>query len=778
MIPELGVGLLLVILTLAVYWQVAGFDFINFDDPVYLTENPHLRSGLSAESLSWAFTSVYAANWHPLTWLSHMLDVALFGMNAGRHHVVSLQLHVLNTLLLFFVLRSMTGARWRSAAVAALFALHPLHVESVVWLSERKDVLSTFFWMLMLAAYNGYVKRPAIGRYLAVCLCLGLGLMAKPMLVTAPLVLLILDYWPLGRLRASDSAGASRMSTKELLTLVWEKIPLFILSLASAAVTLFAQHGGGAVSNKVKPVFRLANAVVAYTVYIRKMIWPADLAVIYPYPEKLHIWQIAAAGTFLVCISVLVWQGRTRRPYLVSGWLWYLMTLVPVIGLIQVGPQAMADRYTYVPLIGLFVAIVWQAASLVHRSRFRGAVLAAGVLLLPLLMAATWVQAGYWKDSATLFERALRVTAHNFLAHNNLGVALQHRGKLAEAIRQYTDTLRINPKFAKAHANLGFVLAQQGRLDEAVGHYLKAIEIDPRDAAACSNLGQALESQGKIDAAARYYLEALQIDPNHAPAQNNYGNILLRRGRTAEAVEHYLLAVQAEPNKEAHYNLGNIFFSQGKVEQAAVHYRAALQVDASFSMAHNNLGVALARQGRAEAAIFELRAALRTDPDNADARKNLERLLAARKSADERLLNLQRTVARNPQDAGAHYELGLIYQGRRQLAEAARHFRLAVSSDPGFAEGLKSLAIVYAMQGEYDAARKFLRRCIDLQPDRWEPYYLTAGIYARQKKTEEAIRWLKQAVAKGFTDRQLLESDRNLEGIKDTAYYQSLMKTH
>ncbi len=439
---EVIVSVVLIMATLAVYWQVQNHEFVNYDDDLYVTDNPHVKAGLTREGAIWAFVATHAGNWHPLTWLSHMLDCEVYGVNPWGHHLTNLLLHIGNTILLFLLFRHVTGAVWRSTLVAALFALHPLHVESVAWVSERKDVLSTLFWLSTMWTYLRHVESPGFRWYLLALLSFALGLMAKPMLVTLPFVLLLIDYWPLGRLQFGQSNRTHESMTPGLQrssvsSLIFEKVPFFAISAVSSTVTYIVQLSAGAMpSQDVLPLqVRTANALVSYISYIGKMIWPHHLAVSYPHPgSNLPLWQIAGASLLLVFISALVIRGAGRFPYLVVGWLWYLGTLVPVIGLVQVGSQAMADRYTYVPLIGLFVIIVWGAPNLVRRWRHGRFLLvsSSGVLLLTL-MACTWLQTSYWKDSFTLFQRTLDVTADNWRAHNGLGLALEPldgRGRL------------------------------------------------------------------------------------------------------------------------------------------------------------------------------------------------------------------------------------------------------------------------------------------------------------------------------------------------------------
>jgi len=434
--------LFLTITTIIVYWQVRTYDFINCDDNLYVIENPSVFSGLTFKNVIWAFTDAHAGNWHPVTWLSHMLDCQVFGLNPGRHHLTNLFFHIANTLLLFLILRMMTGALWQSGFVAALFALHPLHVESVAWIAERKDVLSTFFWMLTMYSYVRYVRAPGLERYWPVLLFFILGLMAKPMLVTLPFVLLLLDYWPLGRF----NAGASHKNTSAVAGLIREKIPLFVFVAASCSITFFVQKSSGAVRSLEDFSFtvRLANALVSYGGYLAKMVWPHSLAIFYPHPGMPSALKIAGACLMLIGISYVAVKTASKHPYMIVGWLWYVGTLVPVIGLVQVGPQAMADRYTYIPLIGIFIMIAWgipEAVASWRQKRVCLPVLGIGAVIL--LSALTWGQAAYWKNSHTLFKHAISVTEKNYTIHYNLGIALFDQGGKTEAITHFAEATRL-----------------------------------------------------------------------------------------------------------------------------------------------------------------------------------------------------------------------------------------------------------------------------------------------------------------------------------------------
>ncbi len=514
----LMIYILLTIATLAVFWQVNNGEFIFFDDPDYVTENNHVQNGITLEGIRWAFTTGHAANWHPLTWISHMLDVQLFGLQPRGHHLTNLFFHIANTLLLFFVLLRMTKARWQSAFVAALFALHPLHVESVAWVAERKDVLSAFFWMLTMGAYCYYVERPGLQRYLIVVVFFVLGLIAKPMLVTLPFVLLLLDYWPLQRFQQNKSdqkfstavnksvsgekqKGKSRKKhtvEEEVIVekpadsksqwalirpLLWEKIPLFALAVLSSIVTYLVQQQGGMVKSfeRFPLSVRIENAFVSYVTYIGKTIWPNDLAAIYPHPESLPAWQVIGAVLILIAVTItVIWKAR-RIPYLAVGWLWYAGTLVPVIGLVQVGLQARADRYTYLPLIGLFIMTAWGISEFLKNWQYQKKVLfASSTVVLLCLCIVTWTQVRYWQNSITLLEHALNATHNNYIAYYNRGLAYEHLGNHRQAIEDYDKSIEINPNFhVRAYYNRGLAYTMLGNYPQAIEDYNKAIEIYP-----------------------------------------------------------------------------------------------------------------------------------------------------------------------------------------------------------------------------------------------------------------------------------------------------------
>ena len=624
--------IILSITTIAVFWQVGNHEFISFDDNEYVTENLHVQTGLKLKGVVWAFSEPHAHNWHPLTWLSHMLDCQVFGLKPGWHHLVNLFFHMANTLLLFFILHRMTKGLWQSAFVAAVFAIHPLHVESVAWVAERKDVLSTFFWILTMGTYVYYVERPGCKRYLFVLVFFVLGLMSKPMLVSLPFVLLLVDYWPLKRLQtakpgtriaAATPQPASRAKKKqksrqrtgndtlqikgtvesrslwpEIRPLLKEKIPFFIVTIISCFVTFYAQH------RIVKPMElyplggRIANALISYVSYIGKMLWPVKLSIFYPYVDvALLSWQAVSAMLVLMVTTYLTLRVARRFPYLIVGWLWYLGTLIPVIGLVQVGFQSMADRYTYVPIIGVFIMIAWGVPELLNRWHYRRIALAsAAVGILLALMVMTYVQTGYWRNNIILYEHAIEVTSANSWAQNNLGCALSYQGKIEEAIAHFQKAISINNP-ADAHYNLGIMLDSQGKLDEAIYQFRESIRINPDYPKPYYNLGDALTRQGKMAEAADHFKEAVRLNPLSAEYHNNFGYVLNVLGNEREAITHFREAIILKPDYAGAYvNLGNALLVEKRIDEAIASYREALRLKPDFTMAANNIKVALAQQ--------------------------------------------------------------------------------------------------------------------------------------------------------------------------------------
>jgi len=632
----LFVSLCLIVAIIIAYAQVSNFDFVGYDDQEYITENSHVQEGLTLDSIIWAFTSFHSANWHPLTWLSHMLDCELYGSNPMGHHWANVQFHIANTLLLFFIFFKMTGALWRSAFVAALFALHPLHVESVAWVSERKDVLSTFFGFLMIFAYHRYVKAPGLKNYLLIIILLSLGLMAKPMLVTFPFVLLLLDFWPLERFQYKKNKnddlpqpeGTIYYGFKGFMRLVLEKIPLFIPVVISSILTFLAQQSSGAVKalGALSIITRTANALVSYVTYVLKTIWPINLAVFYPHPgDSLPVWQIFGAALLIATACIWAVQTSKKYPYIAVGLFWYLGTLVPVIGLVQVGEQAMADRYTYIPLIGLFIFIAWGVPDLLKKWQYRKIFLGlSAVVILSALTIISLSQASHWKNGITLFENAVKVTENNYKAQNNLGTALGPVD-IDKAIYHYEESLKIKPNYVRALHNLGTALSERGNYDEAVFYFNKALKINPKRTDVRMNLANVLFIKGKADEAKSHYIEILKTDSENADAHYNLGYVLSTQRNFKEAVFHFREALRINPEyAKAHYFIGNILLKHGKVKEASTHFAEAIKLKPDYAQAYNKVGLILFKQGEIDRARVFFSKAIKIDPNYQDARKNLD----------------------------------------------------------------------------------------------------------------------------------------------------------
>jgi len=699
------IGLSLAILTMMVYGQVGGFEFVRYDDDAYITENPVVGNGLSLEGIRWAFASFEKGNWHPLTWLSHMLDVQWFGLDAGRHHQVSLLFHILNTLLLFVVLQSMTGALWKSGFVAALFALHPLHVESVAWVAERKDVLSAFFFLLTLLAYARYARRPAWWSYGFVSVFFVLGLLSKPMIVTLPFVLLLLDFWPLERFRyevrggdesADGTAGSGMISRiKANRWLFLEKIPLFALSAAACAVTVIAQQGAMKALEVVPLDFRLLNAIVAYAEYLYRGFVPVDLAVLYPYPGSIPTWQALVSAAVLIAVTALV-IVRRKAPALMVGWFWYLGTLVPVIGLVQVGVQATADRYTYIPFIGLFILLTWLVDDVSARVPHRKTVLAsAALLVLAALSAATVSQTGYWVNSEALFEHTLQATQDNYVIHCNLGAYFAGQGRVDDAIPQYNEALRIKPDDADTHYNLANVLTRQAKYPEAVAHYREAVKSAPDYVMARNNLALCLIQAGDRQAAIEQFREILRLKPGFEPARRNLSMLM-----AAQETMKRTTAGGSDPERaeggslNEHMRLGQEAVKRGDLDNAIVHFRRAVRIAPDDPGGHIALGLALAYRGEIDEAIRHFRLALKRDPENAEVQNSLGVALMQKGQLDEAQTHLQKAIRIDPRFAKAHNSLGVLFARRGKLDEAMDQFEETLRIDPANKDAEKNLTLI------------------------------------------------------------------------------------
>ena len=662
MFSSFAACLLLVLVTLGVYWPVTNHEFVDYDDGDYVTGNTQVQRGLTWVGVKWAFTTGHASNWHPLTWLSHELDVSVFGKHAGGHHLTSVLIHCANVVLVFLLLKTLTEARWRSVIVAGLFALHPLHVESVAWVSERKDVLSAFFGLLTLWCYaksKGQSLRSKVFHGAALG-CFALGLMCKPMLVTLPFVMLLLDYWPLRRF----TLHASQFTRHRLLL---EKIPYLALCVASSVVTFLVQRKGRAVSalDGLPIPARIANAVVSYARYLGKTFWPQDLSILYPHPGHWPAWMVGGAVALLVVLTAVAVISRRKLPFVTVGWFWFVGMLVPVIGLVQVGIQSMADRYSYLPSVGLFLAVVWAVAVAAEwRPAFRPVLVGCAAIALAACAAVTWFQLHIWANSEMLFRHAVAATRDNYLAYNNLGFYLSNKGRTAEALTNFSESLRINPNYADAHNNLGHALAAQKKHVEAIEHYRVALRGSPQNLEIHNNLGNSLSEIGRLDEAVAEYRFVLQRNPEHAGAHGNLGIALAMQGQLDEAVTQLEAALRFKPeDASAHGNLGNALAAQKKFPEAILHYRAALRLSPADAQTHNNLGNVLAELGRFEEGITNYNAALRLNADNPEAHFNLGCTLARLNRRAEAAQHFSEALRLKPDYTAAREQLRQISPG-------------------------------------------------------------------------------------------------------------------
>ncbi len=643
-IREHSVWLLSVVLFLAVVWTFLPTlknGFVAYDDPIYVTGNPHVKTGLTPENLHWAFTSREASNWHPVTWISHMADCQLFGLQPWGHHLTSVLIHAVNAVILFLLLRQMTGLLWHCLFVAAIFAVHPLRVESVAWVAERKDVLSTLFWLLTMMAYVRYARELNAGTRagtLQKAFFYGLslaffvmGLMSKPMLVTLPCVLLLLDFWPLRRIEFPN--GTFQTSNAKLPLL--EKVPFFLAAAAASIITVVAQNSGGALRTGWSLLRRSENALVSYLRYLGKLFYPVNLSAFYPYPKHWAIGPVLAAVLLLIIITVYALANYQKRPYLITGWFWFLVTLLPTLGLVQVGVQSMADRYSYIPSIGIFIFLIWSVDELTRSWRPRAAFLSSigfGAVLASSIL--TRHQIGYWRDGETLFSHAIKVTRDNYMAHYFMGNVLAKEGKLEQAISEYRTALTIRPnvdfgiRFAK-------FLEDHGRPDEALAEYAKASSADPEFAEAHFEFATALSRQGRMAEAVEQYLQTLKLNPNYPSAENDLGFVFSRVGRMDEAIIHYQQAAALQPDSaDIHYNLGNVFFRKGRIDEAIAQFKLSVQLNPLSATNYNNLAVALSRKGLVDEAINQFQAALKIQPNYKQAERNLAAALALKRASN------------------------------------------------------------------------------------------------------------------------------------------------
>ncbi len=800
----LFLGISLAAVTFIAFWQITQSDFINLDDPVYLTENVHIQDGLTLNGIGWAFTTMYAEFWHPLTWLSHMVDVQIFGMDPRGHHLTNLLFHVASTLLLLLLLHRMTKSLWPSAFVAALFALHPLHVESVAWVAERKDVLSAFFLMLTIGAYAFYAERPGLPRYMAVLLFFAFGLMAKPMLVTLPLVLLLLDYWPLQRFQPEEAArkiqvrgeqkpvlpcpppsrgrvgaggtaqerrkrkAVSRRGESEkspgpkggretIRPLLLEKIPLFALAVLSTFLAYIAQ-GGEAIGSpdSVPPFERFENVFVSYLIYLGKMFWPTDLAVYYPYPAPRPLWQ---AGGAVLLFSLATWAAirmAKKRPYFMVGWLWYAATLLPVIGIIQIGTHAMADRYTYISLIGPFIILAWGMPEIFEKWRFRkeALVILSGLCLLGLLFL-TRIQVGFWRNSITLFDHALKVTDCNPLAYCNRGTAYWKLGNHRQAMEDYNKAIECSPKYPTAYYNRGVAHTDLGNYRQGIEDYNRAIELNPRYGDAYNNRGNAYRKIGFHKQAVGDYEKAIALHPRYAPFYYNRGIAYLDLGDARQAMDDYTKAIELYPKYgDAYVSRASVHLNLGRYPSAIEDCQKALRLNPQYAAAYNTRGNAYTRLGHFRQALEDYGKAIELNPKYAEAYNNRGNAYAGLGQYRAAVEECGKAIALNPEYAAAYNNRAGIYGSMGNYQQAIEDCNKAVSLNPRYAEAYNNRGNAYAKLGKYRRAIDDYASALAINPDYAMAYHNRAAAYLGLGDYRKAIEDLKRGARLGSESAQ------------------------
>lgn len=814
--------------TFALFLPVRECGFLNFDDNLYVTQNDLVSHGLSWRACNAALTATYGCNWHPATTISHMLDCQLYGLKPAGHHLTNVLIHAVNAVLLFGLLRTLTGAFWRGAMVAALFAWHPLHVESVAWVAERKDVLSTFFALLSLFAYAGYVRRKDGERqdinlaeqaeagkdqagvaarpeesssknrrnrrnlqltrgsgnaprnlYYAFSLALfALGLASKPMVVTLPFVMLLLDFWPLERLCQPENRW------ENIRRLIWEKVPFFILSALSCLITLWVQGRGGALESleEIPLSARYTNTAVAYVRYIELMFYPAGLAVPYPHPGHYPALRVTVAALIFVGLTMIaLWQAR-RRPYLLVGWCWYVGMLVPVIGLVQVGDQAIADRYTYLPLVGLFVAIVWWLADLVGERPFARSCAIAGAAVVLLGCAfATRVQLQYWKSSGTLFAHTLKVTRDNAWAEVNYGCALYDERQFDAARIRFLNALKLKPRFAMTYLNLGKVSQAMGDDSEALNYLQQALALAPDNSETALAHAIALVRMGRLDEAAAAYAAALAAHPANAMLQCNYGLLLSRQGNTDEALNHFYEAIRLDPTMmAAQLEIGNLLARTGRTEEAMAAFRQSMKLQPTNDTAHINLGGLFEQLGQTENALLEYHEAVRVQPESARAHSNLGVLLAKEGKPAEAEIHFKRFTELESTNANAFYNLGNVLLAQKKFGDAELQYSNSISLNPKDADASYKLAVCQIRQGKSSLGAESLRKTVQLNPNHATALIDLAWMLAASpdpaiRNGDEAVKTARRACevtkfgdinSKGAYDAALAEAGRFSEAIE------------
>jgi tetratricopeptide (TPR) repeat protein len=755
--------LFLAALVWTVFAQTIGHDFVNYDDNEYVYENLDVKRGVSLGGIWWAFTHTYSANWHSLTTISHMLDCQLYGLQPWGHHLTNVCLHTLAAILLFLALRKLTLAVWPSAFAAAIFAIHPLHVESVAWVSERKDVLSGVFFMLTLLAYASYARdeERSLKRYVTVLVLFALGLLCKPTLVTLPFVLLLLDYWPLRRWQSVKSRE-QRTESSVARSLILEKIPLFILSITSCVATTSAQSEALEATKRLGFAERASNALISYFTYLGQLIYPRHLAVMYPYlTDVAVVSQLIPIFLLLALITIAFFLARKRYPFMLVGWLWFLGMMVPMIGFVQVGSQAHADRYTYLTQIGLYLLITWGAIELLGKSlRSRKVLSIFGLLIVTTLTAWSYRETSYWKNTETLWRHALANTSNNYIAHNNLGTVLTQHGQLPEAILHFHEAIRLKSDYAEAYNNLGNALLDSDEtarrhkpqdpdhpesnatpnavLDEAIEDYNKALEAKPGFAEAWANLGTAVLQKGHLEEAITHYRKALELAPDLPEASGNLGNALLEQGDIDESIARYSKAIELKPDyADAHYGISMALLKKNRPQEAMTHVRKVIALKPDYPEAHHNMGVILAQQGNLDSAIDQYQQAIQLKPDYAQAENNLANALLRKDKIDDAIAHLRNALKLEPNYAEPCNDLGSAFMQKGQLDDAITWYKKAIQLKQNYAEAHSNLGNAFFQKKDIDKAIAQYKAAVFFNPDSAPMQYnLGNALIAKGNRTE------------------------------------------
>jgi len=806
---DAGIILCLVLMIFSVYWKTYENDFIKFfDDSFYITINENVNRGFSIESIKWAFHFLQKDDryyWHPVTWLSHMADCQFFGLNAGIHHLVNVLFHAINAVLLFLLFRLMTGAVWRSAFLAMLFAIHPVNVDTVAWIAERKNLLSTTFWLLTMLAYLRYTKAPGSSRFVPVVIFFILGLLSKPMLITVPFALLLLDYWPLGRIRLSVEEQPRKKKDKQGITfygsmkergidkVLIEKIPLFMLSFAMVCLTSTSlKNTGNTVNTTILPMtMRLQNAIVSYVTYVLKMIWPAGLSVYHPFPNSIPPAQVFVSLAILVIITASVIYFIKKTPFLFVGWFWYLGTLFPAIGLVQGGLwPAYAERWAYVPYIGLFLIISWGGHEILTRFRL-GKVISAvtAISIFIIFSLLTFKQIGYWKDDRTLFSHNLEVDPYNAVAQHNLGLTYardKEKKNIEKAIYHYQEALKIRPRLADVYFDMGMAYYNLDKMDDAIICLKKSIEINP-----CIyqnphyNLGIIYYEKNDLNNAFYHFHEAIRNIPDNLDILNRIGIMFAKNGKIDDAMGCFQMMLQKDPQyKNLHNNMGNVFLLKNDNMNAVEEFRKEIRLYPKNTDAYINLGNAYMKAGNKDDAIRSYRQALAQDPSSKKAQMMLQaamhnkEMFQANQSGkgNSAIDSLQKALEKDQSNAALHYELARMYQGAGNDDKAESEYKKAVSLKHDFHQALNNLARIYSARKDYGNSLKNLEKIIAINPDNPEGYYNIACVYSLQNDTGKSASWLKKAIGKGFNNWDLIRTDKDLENIRNSTSYKDILK--